>query len=133
GDQKALELVTPISGMGRGQKGIITSDAAGRKVRFSIDFPGKQPVEFDLDTLELKDVSGTTDSFTAADTDSLKISDWQGRSGTKLDNGLLPVDAHETSYSVAIAPDKSNLILGTSWYVRNYDAHGKFLWRTAVT
>jgi WD40 repeat protein len=133
GEQKIMEVFTPISGMGRSEKGVVTSDATGRKVRFSLDVLGKRPVEFDLDTLELKDVSGISDSFTAADTESLKITDWYGKRGTKLADTVLPVDQHEMSFSVAIAPDKSNLILGTAWYVRKYDAQGKFLWRTAVT
>src|SRR5262249_50663882 len=46
---------------------------------------------------------------------------------------VLTVDQHEMSFSLAIAPDKSNFILGTAWYVRKYNAQGKFLWRTAVT
>ena len=133
GDQKIMELFTPIAGMGRSEKGIISADPNGRKVRFSLDFPGKRPVAFDLDTLELKDVAGIPDTFPAADNGSLKIIDWYGKGGTKLGDTALPVDPHETSFSLAIAPDKSNFILGTAWYVRKYDAEGKFLWRTAVT
>jgi hypothetical protein len=78
-------------------------------------------------------VSGTPDTFAAPDTESLKITDWYGKRGTKLGDTVLPVDQHEMSFSVAVAPDKSNFILGTAWYVRKYDAQGKFLWRTAVT
>lgn len=131
-EKPILELFTPIAGMGRGEKGSLSVSDDGSKVRFSLDVGGKRPVLFDTTTLELKDMTGIADNLRAPDTTSLKLEDWNGRRGTTLNGKVLPTDAHEMSFSVAIAPDKQSVALGTAWYVRRYNAAGEQLWRTAI-
>lgn len=132
-DQPIMEQFTPIAGMGRSDKGNITASEDGSIVRFSLDFTAAKQVQFDSKTLELKDVGGTPDNLIGADMTSLKVENYYGRQGTTLEGKELPVDSHETSFSVAIAPDKKSIALGTAWYVRKYNDKGEFQWRTAVS
>ncbi|WP_162914252.1 caspase family protein [Taklimakanibacter lacteus] len=127
-----MELFTPIAGMGRNEKGAISVSADGSKVRFSLDVGGKRPVLFDTTTLELKDVTGIADDLMGPDITSRKIDNWNGGRETKVDDQILVADPHETSFSVALSPDKQYVALGTAWYIRRYDAQAKFLWRTAI-
>jgi WD40 repeat protein len=127
-----MELFTPIAGMGRGDKGALTVSPDGTKVRFALDVGGKKPVLFDTTTLELKDMTGIPDDLIGPDMTSRKIENWNGARETKVDGQILVADQHETTFSVALAPDKQYTALGTAWYVRRYDADGKFIWRTAI-
>jgi WD40 repeat protein len=127
-----MELFTPIAGMGRNEKGAISVSADGAKVRFSLDVGGKRPVLFDTTTLELKEVVGVPDDLIGPDITSRKIDNWNGGRETKVDDQILVADPHETSFSVALSPDKQYVALGTAWYIRRYDAQAKFVWRTAI-
>ncbi len=131
-EKPVMELFTPIAGMGRTEKGALSVSADGAQVRFALDIGGKRPVLFDTVTLELKDTAGVADTLISPDTTSRKLENWNGQPETKLDDKVLPVDPHETSFSVAIAPDKQFVALGTAWYVRRYTAAAEFQWRTAI-
>lgn len=127
-----MELFTPIAGMGRTDKGALSISPDGTKVRFALDVGGKRPVLFDTATLELKDVAGVADTLEGPDMTSRKVEDWNGRRETKVDDQILAADPHETSFSVALSPDKQYVALGTAWYIRRYDAQAQFVWRTAI-
>lgn len=127
-----MELFTPIAGMGRTDKGALSISPDGTKVRFALDVGGKRPVLFDTATLELKDVAGVADTLEGPDMTSRKVEDWNGRRETKVDDQILVADPHETSFSVALSPDKQYVALGTAWYIRRYDAQAQFVWRTAI-
>ncbi len=131
-EKPVMELFTPIAGMGRGEKGALTVSADGSKARFALDVGGKRPVLFDTTTLELKDVAGLPDDLIGPDMTSRKIENWNGQRETKVDDQILVADQYETSFSVALSPDKQYVALGTAWYIRRYDAQAKFQWRTAV-
>lgn len=131
------ELFTPIAGMGRSDKGALSVNDDGTQVRFSLDVGGKRPVLFDTTTLELKDMDGIVDVLNAPDTTSLKLENWNGGRETTADGKRLVADPHETSFSIAVAPDKQTVALGTAWYIRRYQMipdkpEAEFLWRTAV-
>jgi WD40 repeat protein len=131
------ELFTPIAGMGRSDKGALSVNDDGTQVRFSLDVGGKRPVLFDTTTLELKDMDGIVDVLNAPDTTGLKLENWNGGRETTVDGKRLVADPHETSFSIAVAPDKQTVALGTAWYIRRYKMtpdkpEAEFLWRTAV-
>jgi WD40 repeat protein len=136
-EQPVMELFTPIAGMGRSEKGSISVNHDGSQVRFSLDVAGKRPVLFDTATLELKEMNDIADALNAPDTSSMKLENWNGGRGTTVDGKLLAADPHETSFSIAIAPDKQSVALGTAWYIRQYklaldQPDAQYLWRTAV-
>jgi len=144
-EKPVMELFTPIAGMGRTDRGALSVSADGTQVRFSLDIGGKRPVLFDTSTLELKEMVGIADSLNGADTTSLNLQNWNGQGDTKADGKNLIADPHETSFSIAIAPDKQSVALGTAWYIRRYktaldyhwyvhrsDPSAQSLWRTAI-
>jgi WD40 repeat protein len=47
-----------------------------------------------------------------------------------LDGRALALDPHERAESLAIAPDKGGLVLGTNWNLRRFDRQGPQVWQT---
>ena len=62
-----------------------------------------------------------------------RITQWEDAYGPKI-NGI-PVDFghEEVSRAVAVLPDQSAVLLGTSWNLRKLDKAGKELWRVPVS
>ncbi|CAN5129871.1 hypothetical protein BH10PSE7_BH10PSE7_37530 [soil metagenome] len=127
-----MHIESPTAGMGRGEKGVLTTNDTGTQVRFALDLAGAEPIMFDMATLELKDMKGVPDDLDPPITGSLYVEDWYGKLEPKIGTKLLTLDPHETSYSLAIARDKGSFILGTAWYVRKFAAAGDLLWRTVI-
>ena len=63
----------------------------------------------------------------------LSITDWKYTFAPKLNGRLLPLDNHERSRSLAIAPDQQSFVLGTSWALRSFDRLGQERWATYVS
>ena len=127
-----MHLESPTAGMGRGEKGVLTTNEAGTQIRFALDLAGFEPIMFDMTTLELKDMKGLPDDLDPPITGSLYVEDWYGKLQPKLGTKLLTLDPHETSYSLAISRDKGSFILGTAWYLRKFSGAGDLLWRTVI-
>ena len=62
----------------------------------------------------------------------LHITDWNNTRHPKFNDLPLQLDAYEASQSLAIAPDGQRFLLGTNWYLRLFDRHGKLLWKVPV-
>lgn len=127
-----MHIESPTAGMGRGEKGVLTTNDSGTQVRFALDLAGNDPIMFDMETLDLKEMKGVPDDLDPPITGSLYVEDWYGKLEPKLGSKKLVMDPHETSYSLAIARDKASFILGTAWYVRKYTAAGDLVWRTVI-
>jgi hypothetical protein len=77
-------------------------------------------------------MKGIADTFKGADTTSLPITKWNTFAAPELNGKPLDFEIAEVSHSATIADDKSKFIIGSSWYIREYDKDGTFLWRSPV-
>ena len=106
--------------------------ADGARVRFTLEENGKSPVLFDLATEQLTSVSQSPSDLSGPDTTGLSVTDWRHTFAPKLRGTAIGIERHETSRSLAVAPDKQSFVLGTEWALRAYDRDGKLLWIRAV-
>ncbi|MFO0993392.1 MAG: caspase family protein [Hyphomicrobiales bacterium] len=132
GGQIIMGIYPATAGMGLMEKGSITASEDGTQVRFAFDYGATQQYVFDLKTLELKDVKGIADTLKGADTTSLPITKWNTFATPELNGKPLDFEIAEVSHSVSVADDKSKFVIGSSWYIREYDKDGRFLWRSPI-
>jgi WD40 repeat protein len=78
-----------------------------------------------------KSWSGNTKNI-AAVAENIGITDWEDSYHPKLKGTALKIDQYEFSRSLAITPDKSYFLLGTSWNLRFFDISGAEKWRTTI-
>jgi len=83
------------------------------ELRFQIDTDSKPPLP-------------------APATTGLAIDRWEDDEHPTLDGRALPLEAYESSRSLAISPNNDSFILGTDWYLRKFDRQGKQIWSTLV-
>lgn len=65
-------------------------------------------------------------------TTSLNIVDWEDTDTPTLNDIPLELNQYEVSRSLAIAPDKSQFLLGTEWFLYLFDAQGQQRWYVAA-
>lgn len=61
-------------------------------------------------------------------TPGLTVEGWKNTTTPKLNGRPLPLRAQEPARSLAIAPDASRFVLGSEWYLRQFDANGRQIW-----
>jgi hypothetical protein len=61
--------------------------------------------------------------------DGLDIQAWINDTRPTLDGRQLPLEAYETSRSLAVAPDARSFILGAEWSLYHFKANGEQVWR----
>jgi WD40 repeat protein len=59
----------------------------------------------------------------------LDLRDWFNLPTPTLNGQPLRIDPHEVARSVAIAPDRQSVVVGSEWSVRHFDTQGRELWR----
>ena len=104
--------------------------ADGRRVRFGRrGNAAMQSFDVASRTLEADDTP-----LPAARTQApgLTLSGWRDEDEPKLNGARLTLDRHETSRSLAIAPDNRRFVLGSEWNLRLFDGPGKARWRRPV-
>jgi WD40 repeat protein len=112
---------------------LLSPDGSG--IQFGYEKGGKPLGIFSVSERRLWDASlnlfaGLKARFTfdAPITDGLGVSDWKSSLSPKLNGNPLPLK-NETSFSLAIRPDRSGFLLGTVWSLYHFDASGKEIWR----
>ena len=110
----------------RGQRGKNSIQLAnnGSRVRFGYQQWGEEPVGFDLQRL-LLERSIDAHGLAGADTQSLKVEDWENEYSPSVSGQSLALDQWETSRSLAIAPNTQSFVLGTEWSLRWFKANGQ--------
>jgi WD40 repeat protein len=102
----------------------------GRRVRFGIrGSPEMRSFDVPSRTLETDDTP-----LPAARTQApgLAFSGWRNEAEPQLNGQPLVLDRHETSRSLAVAPDDRRFIVGSEWNLRRFDGPGKARWRRPV-
>ena len=105
------------------------------EIQFAYERLGKSPAIFSLSERRLTDsLSILWASLKAALTfqrpimDGLGVTDWKISLTPKLNGKPLPLLKNESTESLAIKPDRSGFLLGTSWFLRLFDATARELW-----
>lgn len=109
-----------------------TVSADGRCLRFGLEASSGSPVLFDLAERRLTEAAQPLPDLAPANTDRLRIEDWDNTTSLKLDGKPLPLEAYEMARSLAIAPDAGSFVLGSEWTLRRFDAQGASLWEKPV-
>jgi WD40 repeat protein len=104
----------------------------GYTIHFGFDFFGERPARFSLSEQRLILNPQSETNLTAPDTSSLDITGWKNTYAPKLNGKALSLKQYEMSRSLAIAPDKSKFLLGTSRDLRLFDTNGRQIWRADV-
>ena len=122
--------------------------ADGTVVTFGYKGFGEEPATFsltnrNLSSLSLPMVVGKRTSLSSnklsggeglssPDTSSLSINAWNSTTNPTINNRPIKLDQHETSRSLAIAPDRQSFLLGTEWRLRRFDRNGLEYWNVPV-
>ena len=104
----------------------------GSAVRFGLNLGNRKPVLFDLAAATAVNSPNLPRGFLPAQVDGLpvRIGKTPLRRSSATPN--IALKAHEISRALAVRPDNSGFVLGSTWYVRTYDAEGKERWNCAA-
>lgn len=110
----------------------------GSTVQFGYESGGKRPASFSLNerlltagtNRGLERLPNLTPPRTQAS--GLNITGWKNTTAPKLNGQALSLKQYEIARSLAIAPDGQQFLLGTEWYLRLFDKHGKQQWQVPV-
>lgn len=104
----------------------------GRRVRFAPRGPGAAMLSFDLPsrTLQADDATPLPAARTVAP--GRQITGWRDGLQPQLDGRSLTLDRHETSRSLAFAPDGRRFVLGSQWNLRLFEGAPRARWRQPV-
>ena len=112
---------------------LLSSD--GSAIQFAYEPGSKSPALFSLKDRRLTNASSGAwaelsagYTFQAPITAGLGISDWKGSLSPKLEGKPLPL-RNELAQSLAIKPDRSGFLLGTTYTLHLFDSAGKESWR----
>lgn len=107
----------------------------GETLQFAYEQGGKSPARFDLETMNLTTFPenaarqparrATREVLLPPDTESLAITGWEDTYHPKYKQQPLPLETHEFSRCLAIAPDRQSFLLGTEWLLRYFTAQGQ--------
>ena len=104
---------------------IPASQTSGQSTYFNTDNVNSDPFEQSPDSI-IPMSSARTESK------RLQLSDWKNSATPRLNGKRLKLDPFEETRSFAYSPDKENIVLGTEWALRCYNARGKLQWGTAI-
>ena len=100
----------------------------GKRVYFGLNTGGNHAVMFDLAAGALQSPLSPPDDLLHPDTTGLPISDWQYNIGLRLGRSIIRMPDNTLIYSLAIRPDKTGFILGSSHYMISNTASGHERW-----
>jgi WD40 repeat protein len=112
--------------------------ADGSAVSFAYERRGQSPALFAVNQRQLTDAASNrwaglkaNLTFQPPVTDGLAVSDWKTSLFPKLNGKPLSL-RHEVAKCLAIKPDRSGFLLGTTNSLQLFDAAGKVLWRVRM-
>ncbi|ALG68264.1 caspase family protein [Beggiatoa leptomitoformis] len=100
----------------------------GLQVGFAYKYGGVSPSAFSLRDFTLSETVSKTLKAPNTDSKSLNIENWFNQTNPTLNGKALSLREYERSRSLAIAPNAQHFLLGTSWYLRYFDAQGEQIW-----
>jgi hypothetical protein len=115
-----------------GQADRLAVSTDGTLVDFGFEFRGGSPLRFDLRTLKLSADPPADQQTIPPKQIGLAIERWRNSSSPTLDGKPIKLEQTEGSQSLAIAPDNSRFVIGTTVYLRAFDAQGQLIWKRAI-
>jgi Caspase domain len=106
--------------------------ADGTVIDFGFEVGGKSPLHFDLRARKLSADLPADQRTLPAKEAGLVIQTWRNSFSPTIDGKPIKLERYEMSRSLAIHPDSSLFVLGTSWALRAFDAKGRLIWRRDV-
>lgn len=107
---------------------VLKVSADGARVEFGFETFGQSPARFDLATRTLVAGPGASVGMAPPKLTGLPVDNWEDNRAPRLGGKQLGLVAYDISRSLAIHPTGGSFVLGTSWYLRAYDAQGALLW-----
>ena len=108
----------------------VSADAEG--VRLKLRYGQNQPpVQFDVAAGSLVDAPEVPSGYALARLEGLAVTDWHKNFIPKFRGFQIALRPHEISTALAIRPDAKGFALGTTYFVRAFDAAGKPSWTQA--
>ena len=108
----------------------------GAIIRFGFQREGKSPVLFSLPervlTAHDPDKSQRKLSGPISDTEGIKVTDWKETNEPKINGKRIRIFQFEVSYSFALTPDHTGIVLGTSRFLRLLTKETEEKWRVPV-
>jgi WD40 repeat protein len=115
-----------------GQTDLLKVSTDGMRVGFGYEQFGGSAARFDVATRTLVLGPETESGMTAPRLTGMDVENWRDHWGDKyspmIDGRPLSFEPYEISRSLAIHPAGKSFVLGTSMYLRAYDAQGASLW-----
>ena len=133
GNGKKLLWKEGVSSSMRAMDDVFGISADGRRVRFALQTFGRDPQLFDLGRASLEEARNMPGDMITAKIDGMPIASWKHFTNPTFSGKPLVLEDYETSRSLAVRNNGTGFVLGTEWYVRNYDAKGVLLWKQANT
>ncbi|MDD4928559.1 MAG: caspase family protein [Gallionella sp.] len=109
--------------------------ADGKIVGFSFKPGGRELSIFDAQQGEVRsDTTASAKKFAAPRffAPGIDMDGWKNSDSPKLNGRPLQLLPQELSRSLAVAPDGSHFVLGTEWYLRNFDSNGRQSWEQRI-
>ncbi|HLL72221.1 MAG TPA: caspase family protein [Pyrinomonadaceae bacterium] len=107
----------------------------GTGLGFAYELFGKSPARFSLADRRLGTTpvtGGVSWHLPTTKAAELRITDWYNTYEPKLNGARLKLVQNEMSRSLAIAPDASAFLLGTSFWLRLFERNGAERWKVAI-
>lgn len=112
----------------RGMQSDFLTSKDGAEIQFFY-YDSKSLTRFSLNERRLDNADRTgKQSLNAPRTEGLNVTDWSSNYEPKLNGIKLNLGQYERSNSLAVAPDNSKFLLGTSFNLLMFDPTGKKLW-----
>jgi len=104
----------------------------GNTIQFGYEILGQSPARFSISERSLKVDSPKEKTLSPPMTTApgLNITDWEYSYNPKLNGKLLIPSRNESSYCLAISPDKNAFLIGTSIFIHLYDREGNQKWQS---
>lgn len=111
---------------------VLSIDAAGETVAFSMEFPPETTWRFDLAARTLAKGSPGTLRPPRVQAPGLKLLHWRNGMEPTLNDRRLPIKEHEAARALAIRKDGRGFLLGADRTLYAYDRNGNERWKRPV-
>src|SRR5262249_55646576 len=114
------------------RSGTLTTSKDGTIVDFGYMGWGASRLRFDVRNLKLSTNPPADSSTFPPKHDGLLIDSWRNEFSPTIGDKLIELVDFEKATTLAIAPDKEKFVLGTTWFLRAFDASNKALWKKSL-
>lgn len=108
-----------------------TVSSNAMQMRFGLGDRGAEPVLFDLGKRSITSAPTPVAAFRAPVIEGLPVTDWYNSYYPRFAGKPISLEQYETSRSLAIRPGRTGFVLGTEYYLRAFDDHGRQRWEQA--